>query len=181
MADYRVGDGYRQRAYVWTPPARRFIGTRFAYAAITGTITASVNESDIVAGGKTIIITLTGDTWVSAGPTFDGERLNIIQGLDSAQGEANGWNAKVRDLEVAGAVVRTSDTVVTITLSASAAYDITAQETITVTVPASAVNFATAIVATPTFTVSVVGGAQGRPLVNAGLSNRGLVMAGLVN
>lgn len=181
MADYRVGDGYRRRAYVWQPPARRFIGTQKSYAAVTGTITASTTEADIVAGGKTIIITLTGTTWVSAGPTFDGERLNIIQGLDSAQSEANGWNAKVRDLEVAGAVVRTSDTVVTITLSASGTYDITAQETITVTVPATAVNRGLAIDATPTFTVSVVGGAKGRPLVNAGLNNRGLVMAGLVN
>jgi hypothetical protein len=32
-------------------------------AAVTGTITSSVIESDIVTGGKTIIITLTGDTW----------------------------------------------------------------------------------------------------------------------
>jgi hypothetical protein len=33
-------------------------------AALTGTITASVTEADIVAGGKTIILTLTGDTWI---------------------------------------------------------------------------------------------------------------------
>lgn len=125
-------------------------------AAITGTATASIIESDVVTGGKTIIITLTGDTWVAAGAPFDGERLNIIQGLDSAQSEANGWNAKVRDLEVATAVVRTSATVVTITLSASAAYDITAQETITVTVPGTALTGTVAIVGTPTFTVSPV-------------------------
>jgi hypothetical protein len=35
-----------------------------ATAAITGTATASILESDIVTGGKTIIITLTGDTWI---------------------------------------------------------------------------------------------------------------------
>ena len=51
-------------------------------------------------------------------------------------------------------MVRTSDTVVTITLSASGTYDITAQETITVTVPATAVAGNVAITATPTFTVS---------------------------
>lgn len=34
-------------------------------AAITGTVTASITEADIVTGGKTIIITLTGDTWVN--------------------------------------------------------------------------------------------------------------------
>lgn len=34
-------------------------------AALTGTITESVTEADIVAGGKTIILTLTGDTWIA--------------------------------------------------------------------------------------------------------------------
>src|SRR3989337_4566204 len=38
-------------------------------AAITGTATANINEGDVVAGGKTIIITLTGDTWIAAGGT----------------------------------------------------------------------------------------------------------------
>jgi hypothetical protein len=36
-----------------------------ASAVITGTATASINESDIVNGGKTVIITLTGDTWIA--------------------------------------------------------------------------------------------------------------------
>ena len=34
-------------------------------AAITGTATASITEADIVTGGKTIIITLTGTTWIT--------------------------------------------------------------------------------------------------------------------
>ena len=34
-------------------------------AAVTGTATASITEADIVTGGKTIIITLTGDTWIA--------------------------------------------------------------------------------------------------------------------
>ena len=37
-----------------------------ASAAVTGTITASITEADIVAGGKTIVLTLTGDTWIPA-------------------------------------------------------------------------------------------------------------------
>ena len=127
-------------------------------AAITGTATASITETDIVTGGKTIIITLTGDTWVAAGAAFDAQRQNIINGLDSAQAEANGWDAKVKALEVVTAVVRTSNTVVTVTLTASATYDITATETITVTVPGTAVVGGNPIVGTPTFTVSPVGG-----------------------
>jgi len=84
-------------------------------AAITGTATASITKADIVAGGKTIIITLTGDTWVAAGATFDAQRQSIIDNIVSAQSETNGWNAVRSNIAVA-AVVRTSDTVVTITL-----------------------------------------------------------------
>lgn len=87
---------------------------------------------------------------------FDAQKANIIAGLDSAQSEATGWNAEVRDKISTSSVVRTSDTVVTITLPAAPAYDITAQETITATVPATAVAGNAALVASPTFTVSAV-------------------------
>lgn len=131
-------------------------------AAVTGTATASIIESDIVAGGKTIIITLTGDTWVAAGTGPIGSTADtqaIIDGLDSAQSEGTGWNVEVRDKEVTTAVVRTSDTVATITLTASASYDVTAQEIITVTVPAAALTTsAGAVIATPTFTVDFTSG-----------------------
>lgn len=33
-------------------------------AVLSGTVTEDIVESDIVAGGKTIILTLTGDTWI---------------------------------------------------------------------------------------------------------------------
>lgn len=109
-----------------------------ALAAITGDATASIDEADVVAGGKQIIITLTGDQWLASGGDFNGSRQAIIDGLDSAQVETFGWNAEVRDKEVVGAVVRTSASIVTITLTAAGSYDITAQETITVTVPSTA-------------------------------------------
>lgn len=105
---------------------------------ISGTVHSTVGEEDIVAGSETIIIDLTNDTWVAAGATFDAQRQNIINGLDSAESELNGWNNEVRDQEVVTAVVRTNDTRVTITLSAAGSYDITSQETITVTVPDTA-------------------------------------------
>lgn len=124
-------------------------------AAVTGTATASITASDVVAGGKTIIITLTGDTWIAAGAgSFDAQRANIIAGITSAQSEVNGWNAVVQLLQQVTGVVRTSDTVVTLTLDAFAIYSITAQETITVTVPSTAVTSGLSTVATPTFTVS---------------------------
>lgn len=123
-------------------------------AALTGTALAGATEQQIVDGGLTIIITLTNDTWVAAGTTFDAQRQNIIDGLTSAQSEATGWNAEVRDNLAVTTVVRTSATVVTITLSASASYDITTNETITATIPATALVGAEAIVATPVIGVS---------------------------
>jgi hypothetical protein len=130
-------------------------------AAITGTITASVTEADIVAGGKTLIITLTGDTWIAAGAgSFDLQRDEIIAGVTSAQSEATGWNLVPKALQSLAGVVRTSNTVVTITWDAFATYNITAQETITVTVPGTALVGTVSIVATPTFTVSTTGSSQ---------------------
>jgi hypothetical protein len=127
-----------------------------ASAAITGTITSSATEADIVSGGETIIITLTNDTWVTAGTAFDAQRQNIINGLDSAQSETYGWDAEVKAKIAVTDVVRTSNTVATITLDAEAAYSITANETITVTVPATAVAGGAQIVATPTFTITAI-------------------------
>ena len=119
-------------------------------------------EAQIRAGGQEIVITLTNDTWVGAGAPFNGVRQNIINGLNSAQSEALGWNNVVRALQGVSGVVRTSATEVTITLDAQATYDITANETITVTVPSTAVTSSTTLVGAPTFDViaaPVVGGA----------------------
>ena len=103
---------------------------------------------------STIILTLTNDTWVAAGATFNAQRQNIINGLDSAGVEANGWDAVARPAIPVGNVVRTSDTVVTITMPAVPGYNITSTETITATVPASAlVTSAVAVVADPVFAI----------------------------
>lgn len=129
-------------------------------AALTGTITASTTEADIVAGGKTIILTITGDTWIAAGAlSFDAQRQNIINGLTSAQSETLGWNLVPKALQGVAGVVRTSNTVVTITLDAQATYDITAPETITATIPGSALTLGQAVVASPTFTITQTGAA----------------------
>lgn len=144
-------------------------------SSTTGTAVPTQTEADVVTGGKTIILTLTGDTWVAAGATFDAQRQNIIDGLDSAQSELTGWNAEVRNKEVVGAVVRTSDTIVTITLTAAAAYDITATETITATIPATAlVTSASAVISSPTFTVTAAATGISVPVVMNHLRNQGI-------
>lgn len=147
-----------------------------ATCALTGTITAGVTEADIVAGGKTIILTLTGTTWVAAGATFNAQRQNIINGMVSAGSELLGWNNVVVVLQGVAGVVRTSATQVTITLDAFLTYNITVPETITVTVPATALDSGIAIVASPTFTISPTGAVGWGPLL-AGQRNR-LVVAG---
>ena len=142
---------------MWIPAARPL-----ATAAITGTATAAISETDIVAGGKTVIITLAYDTWVTTGATFDAQRQNIINGMDSQQSELLGWDNTVKALQGVAGVVRTSDTVVTVTLDAQLTYDITVTETITVTVPSTAVTRATAIIGTPTFNITATGVANTR-------------------
>lgn len=124
-------------------------------------------EAEIVAGGETIVLTLTGFAdWVADGATFDAQRQNIIDGMNSAQSELTGWNNEVRDKQLVAGVVRTSDKVVTITLDAQAAYDISpgANETITVTIPESALAnqpIADDIVVTPNFVVQAFTPAPG--------------------
>jgi cellulase/cellobiase CelA1 len=145
------------------PPVLKRFPLGAASCAVTGTVTTAT-EVDIVAGGRTIILTLTGDTWVTAGGTFDAQRQNIINGIDSAQSETLGWDLVVKALQGVAGVVRTSDTVVTITLDAFATYDITATETITATAPATAVNLGAAIVGSPTFNVTATG-AAGQPFL----------------
>jgi len=161
---------------------------KFALAsiALSGTITSTTVQADIRAGGKTIILTLTGDSWIGVPYTYasfatayttyndsahltygtigDDQRQNIITGMDSAQSEALGWDAVVKALQGVAGVVRTSDKVVTITLDAQATYTITAQETITVTVPASALVLGLAVVASPTFTVDTAAATDIIPL-----------------
>jgi hypothetical protein len=144
-----------------------------ASIALTGTIIGAT-EADIVTGGTTIILTVAGDTWVAAGAAFDAQRQNIINGIDSAQAEATGWDAVVKATQGVAGVVRTSDSVVTITLDAQATYNITATETITATVPATALLLAAAIVASPTFDVITAASGWG-PLL--GMERNQLVRA----
>lgn len=126
-------------------------------AAITGTVGDGATEQEVRDGAGTIIITLTNDTWVAAGGTFDAQRQAIINGLDAAESETNGWNAQVRDQMDPAAVVRTNSTVATITVSAAAVanYFINANEVITTTVPnAALVTGSVDITAAPTTTIT---------------------------
>lgn len=88
--------------------------------------------------------------------TFDDVRQAICHGLSAAQSEARGWNVMRASIPV-NAVVRTSDTVVTITLPALPTYQIAAPETISCTLPAAALTGAVPIVATTTIRILTAG------------------------
>lgn len=124
-------------------------------AALSGSALSNLREAGVVAGGKQIIITLTDDTWIA---DITAQRQAIIDGLTSSSSETNGWNNEVRDKEVVTAVERTSDTVVTITLTAAPAYNITDTEVVEVTIPAAALVGAAEIVATPNIAIAFVKG-----------------------
>jgi len=126
---------------------------------LTGTLSDGATEAEIVSGGETLILTLTGDTWVAAGMPFDDQRQAIINGITSAASETLGWNNEVRDKEVVGAVVRDSDTQATITFTAAGSYNITSNENVIATVPAAAlVTSSVDIVAVPGSIVVTVSG-----------------------
>ena len=138
-------------------------------AALTGTLVPSALEADIVTGGDTLVITLTNDTWDPTVGADNAITTALINGIDSDLGEATGWDAVVKAGLTFNEVTRTSATVVTITLPAFGSYDVTADETITVTVPASAVASAGAITAPPTFDVLAASAARTGTLVPSAL------------
>lgn len=107
----------------------------------TGTITTA-DETDITDGGQTILLTLSNTTWATAGATFDAQRQGIINGITATATPDTGlgWDDEVTPNMSVSRVVRTNPTQVTITLNAAecAGYNPLANETLSVTVPASA-------------------------------------------
>ena len=133
-------------------------------ADVGGTIvTSPANDTDIVAGGKTIILTLnTGrlplqsDTWGATVGDDNAITQALIDGITSSGVEPFGWNLVVRNNLVFGDVVRTSDTIVTITLPAFALYSITIPEAIIVTIPDSALVGGNGLVGQPAFAITLL-------------------------
>jgi len=141
--------------------------------------TTAFTEAQVQAGGETIVITITNDTWVAAGAAFDAQRQNIINGISSAQSEITGWNKEVRDKEVVTAVVRTSSTVVTVTLSAASAYNVAQNETITVVVPDEAlVTSSSSVTGTPTIGVTADAALLADHILNFASVSRNLEFVG---
>jgi len=103
-------------------------------AALTGTVTSSIDEDDIaITGSKTYIVTTTNDTFVAAGTGPIGSTADTqayIDSISAASSPTNGWNNEVRDKALTSEIVRTDDNTATWTIAVQAGYDISAQETI---------------------------------------------------
>ncbi|MEE8421918.1 MAG: hypothetical protein V3S31_03985, partial [Dehalococcoidia bacterium] len=130
-----------------------------ATLAAGGTFAKPDAEADVKTGGLTITLTLTGGTWVTDVASDTTRAKSLVQRFHSLQDEALGWNQLIVptmlgqiDGTIAAAtapVVRTSDTVVTVTTPLEAEqnaytgdatdYLITADETIEFLCPTWAV------------------------------------------
>ena len=122
----------------------------------SGTFIAAIDEDDIVAGGKIIVLTLTDDTWVATGGAFEAQRQAIIDKLVSNGSETFGWN-NIRSGIAVTDVARTSATVATITLPALPTHDISVQEVVSTGAPAAAlVTSGSDLEATETSTIAPV-------------------------
>jgi len=154
--------------YVWVRLRKEGVGfasvNKIASAVLSGTaIAGGVGEAAIVTGGETIIITLTGDTWA----TYDGTALyliatadKLIDGLAHVSGTDDLADIKTA-LKAAcnstdnTAVIRTSATVMTITLPAVAGYSIAADEEISLEIDADLlVSTTTPLASSPHITVT---------------------------
>ena len=106
---------------------------------LSGTIFGA-NEESIRAGGKTLILTLTGLVWDSSMGSTNTQTTALINGLDSGSSEALGWDAVVKAGLTSTNVTRNSDTVVTIDFPAFATYAITNAEIITATIESTSAS-----------------------------------------
>ena len=100
-----------------------------ASCAVTGTLqSAGALESEIVSGGKTLILTLTAASWRNQTAAVLATAFQAL--LTGDHSEANDWDAEKTTILASGTVVRTSATVMTITLAAAASFSITTTDEI---------------------------------------------------
>ena len=126
---------------------------------VTGTITPSATEGEMVAGSKTAIVTLTSAEFTTDVGDDHQDTEDFLDGFDSNKSEAAGWNVEVRDALADLAdngtdeVTRDSATQCTVVFPAFASFDISESETVTVTIPASALISDDPIICTETFQI----------------------------
>jgi len=115
--------------------------TANAAADLSGTLFSSaISETNIVNGGKTLVITLTDGQWVTDIATDTTKRNALFAGL-IASTEASEWTKVITALQTAGeyAITRTSNSAITINLPAVTGYNIASNQNVGINIPASSI------------------------------------------
>lgn len=116
------------------------INARFS-ADLSGTLLqGKVPENSIVLGGRTLIITLTDGQWVNDIESDKTKREALFGGL-TASSEASEWQKVVNALKTVGqaAIERQDNNTVMITLPQTTGYNITNNQFVVMTVPATCI------------------------------------------
>ncbi len=144
----------RRRLIAGAPPVPP---PRAAFAE--GSLGNGATDIGVRQGGLVLDLRLQSESWV-APASFDAQRQNIIDGIDSNTSIINGWDAVVKTSIDVADIVRISAQIVRIgPLAAFPSYSIPTFETITATIPDSALVGSGALVATPSFLIEVFTGA----------------------
>lgn len=134
LADSALGKGYELATMALKVSAGSML--------ITGTVEAGgVLESEIVTGSETVIFTLTAETWVATIGDDNAITTAFLAALDGTASGAGSWDDEVSPLLAHGQLVRTSDTVLTLTLPATAGYAISGDETVSISIPTDSLTF----------------------------------------
>ncbi len=153
----------------------RHVGNITPVMALTGTAIGGVLEAEIVTGGETVIMTLTDGKWVEDLGGDNAITTAFLAAITGSEGGGNDFDDEVA--LVHGDLVRTSETVLTLTLPAAGSYAIASDETVSVTPPASALQKAI-VPAFKTFRVSIITVALTGTVVAGGVTEAQMAAGG---
>ncbi len=144
--------------------------------ALTGTaITSGILEAEVVIGSETLIITITGDSWVESLGDDNAITTAFLAAITGSEGGGNDFDDEVA--LVHGNLVRDSASQLTLTLPASASYAIASDETVTVAPTAASVVRGRAP-AVQTFEISIITIALTGTMVAGGVTEAEMVTGG---
>lgn len=126
-------------------------------ATTTGTALDNITETDIVNGGKDLIFTLSSTEWVATIGADNAITTAFLAIFDGDKIGAGYWDTEM-SLDYTH-LTRTSATVLTLTLPATAGYDCSETETVSIgNIPTTATEYGEALTPSPnSFTIGVVG------------------------
>lgn len=153
----------------------------FTIASISShsvTLTAVLTEPKIVAGGQTLVITLNNDSWAQD-VVSSTTKLNELISNITASTNTTAWNNVQTALKNNPSdVVRTSDSVLTITLPPVSTYNLDSDQTINVTIPSDCTSTSSASFNAGSFTIKAVTAALSGTAVTDQLDSKSVIAGG---